>query len=129
VEFALMYGIYAKARGHFKVIDLSYRKSLKEWMRLVNSHYPHDSKINSSPGTNRDSNLVNGNMKQVPFPKLKTGNNNSIQTFIPTPFFKGQSYAGSRGGFSTLNKTCSDNYKTGNFKNLKIPQNTIPFPV
>ncbi len=127
VEFALMYGINALTKTRFKGKDLSYRKSLVQWWLVINSNYPDDSKVNSPPRNHINSTLVNGNRKQ--FPQLKTRNNNSSQNVIPLLLSRrGQSYAGSWGGFCTLNKTCDINTKIISFNNLKIPQNTIPFP-
>jgi hypothetical protein len=138
VEFALMYGINAKAKKRFKIKDVSYRKSLAEWMQLINTIYPPNSKINipsyihtNLKSPSGDLGVTTGNRKQFPFPKLKTGNNNFSGIFIPLLFSRrGLSYKRSRGGYNlTLHKTSNSNAKIISFNNnLKIYQNVIPFP-
>jgi hypothetical protein len=121
VMFALMYGINAKAKNRFKIKDLSYRKTLAEWKRLLNSIYPSDSKINipSYMHTNLkspsgDLGVTIGNRKRKLFPQFKTGNNNFPRTC-----------RGSQSGI--LPKTSDIRDKILNLKNLKNSRFTTPF--
>jgi hypothetical protein len=136
VEFALIYGINALTKTRFKVIDLSYRKTLLQWKLLLNEIYPHDNlyftrqpRLNRNPilttlpshtHTNLKSHSRNLGVttgKRKPFPALKTGNQNpnyfTLQSHTNTNpnLAGGRANARSRGG-------CI----------LKISQNPIPFP-
>jgi hypothetical protein len=130
VEFALMYGINALTKTRFKVKDLSYRKNLVEWMCILNSLYPPDSKSNiPSHRTNLKSPLgdlgvTNRKRKPFPFPKIKPGNNNFIQIKKICNVFTAKSCAKNNGVVSSFLFST----KIVSINNLKIPQNPIPFP-
>jgi hypothetical protein len=116
VEFALMYGIKTKTR--FKVIDLSYRKNLAEWMCILNSLYPPDYESSGNdftlqPHLNSSSNNVKRLLHPNPAPLLSLGGD--------------KAFAGSRGGFYILNKTRVINTKIISINNLKNSQNPVPF--
>jgi hypothetical protein len=78
VEFALMYGIKPKTR--FKVIDWSYRKSLPEWKRFLNTIYPPDD-LNIIP----QPNSINPTLQSHP-------NSNSNLTTLPSHANPNQNY-------------------------------------
>jgi hypothetical protein len=130
VEIALMYGIKAVTKTRFKFKDLSYRKSLAEWMCLLNSLYPPDSELNiPSHYTDLKSPLgdlgvTNRKLKPFPFPQLETRKGDLMvikkpyNLLIPKPFAKNNSVISS----------VSLNAKIIKINNLKISQNTIPFP-
>lgn len=114
VMLALLYGIKTKARFKFK--DLSYRKSLAEWMKMINGNYPSDN-LNIIPPSN-----VNKN--QFPFPKLETGNNNLIH------FLKLYSHS----NFISKNNAIIDKSKISHITHLSHTNtnsnhNNIPFKI
>jgi hypothetical protein len=131
VEFALIYGLKSKTKIRYK--DLSYRKNLVEWMRILNSLYPPDHlTITHQPHANLvtpkgDFSLglsAIGNRKRKPFPQFKTGNNNFIRVKKIYNVFSAKPCAKN-------NKVVSSfliNTKIIRFNNLKIRQNAIPFP-
>jgi hypothetical protein len=134
VELALMNGIYAKTKTRFKFKDLSYRKSLVEWMCILNSLYPPDNlTVTRPPYTNLvtpkspkgDFSLelfTIGNRK--PFPQLETRKDGLIvikkpcNLLIPKPFAKNNS----------VSSATSRHTKILKINNLKILKSTIPFP-
>ncbi len=158
VEFAFMYGINALTKTRFKVKDLSYRKNLVEWWCILNSLYPPDSESNATPPphanlnpnpipllflggdkaharsrggpctlnktSNSNSSLVIGNRERKPFPQLKTGNNTFNRIKKIHNVFSAKPSAKNNNVISSF----LINAKIINFKNLKIPQNPIPFP-
>jgi hypothetical protein len=121
VELALLYGIYAKTKICFK--DLSYRKNLVEWMCILNSLYPPDN-LNFTRPLRVNANLADRKRKPFLFPQSETGKDNYIfikkpySLLIPKLFAKNNSVIPAN----------SLNTKIISLKNLKIPQNVIPFP-
>ncbi len=137
VEFALMYGINAKTKTRFKFKDLSYRKNLVEWMCILDSLYPPDNKLNSTPPSHANpnpnlitppsrvnANLVDRKRKPFPFPQFKTGDNNFIRIKKIYNVITAKPCAKNNNVVSSF----LINTKIINLNNLKIPQNPIPFP-
>jgi hypothetical protein len=133
IMLALMYGI--KTKNRFKFKDLSYRKSLAEWMQLINTCYPPDN-LNIKPPPHPKPTLVtpkspkggfslalftNVNMKQFPFSQFKTGNNNFIKIKKEFNVFTAKPCVKNNGVVSSL----LINTKIVGIKNLKNSQNPI----
>jgi hypothetical protein len=133
VAFALLYGINAKRKKRVK--DLSYRKSLAEWMQLINANYPPDNDFTLQPHPNTNPNLItpkgdfslkwfsNGNRKRKQFPELKTGNNKFSRIKKMHNVFTAKLCAKNNGVVSSL----LANTKIAGINNLKNSQNPIPF--
>jgi hypothetical protein len=123
VELALVYGINALTKTCFKIKDLSYRKNLVEWMCILNSLYPPDN-LNFTRPLRVNANLADRKRKPFLFPQSETGKDNYIfikkpySLLIPKLFAKNNSVIPAN----------SLNTKIISLKNLKIPQNVIPFP-
>ncbi len=95
VEFALMYGLKPKTK--FRYRDLSHRKSLVEWMCILNSLYPPDKLTITRPShynlksPSRDLGVKHGNNNFIRIKKIYNvimakpcaKNNKVVSVFYP----------------------------------------------
>jgi hypothetical protein len=114
VWFALMYGINKKFKRRTK--DLSYRKSLEEWMQIINANYP-----TLNQAGNLEVKTANNNF--IPrIKRFKTTGVSPINSITHLP------YADLRQRISVPCRQTNANLTISSLKNLKNSQNTMPLP-